>query len=109
MEVGLIGSCTNSSYEDIGRAASIAKQARQKNLKVKAEFTVTPGSELVRYTLARDGFLTAFEEMGRVVLANACCPCIGQWARYGADKQERNSIMTSFNRNFAKRNDGNPN
>src|SRR5659263_35341 len=108
MEVGLIGSCTNSSYEDIGRAASIAKQARQKNLKVKAEFTVTPGSELVRYTVARDGFLTAFEEMGGVVLANACGPCIGQWARHNAVNLPENSIMTSFNRNFAKRTDGNP-
>jgi len=108
MEVGLIGSCTNSSYEDIGRAASIAVQARQKNLKVKAEFTVTPGSELVRYTVARDGFLAAFEEMGGVVLANACGPCIGQWARHNAANLPENSIMTSFNRNFAKRTDGNP-
>ena len=108
MEVGLIGSCTNSSYEDIGRAASIALQARRKNLKVKAEFTVTPGSELVRYTVARDGFLAAFEEMGGVVLANACGPCIGQWARHNAANLPENSIMTSFNRNFAKRTDGNP-
>jgi len=108
MEVGLIGSCTNSSYEDIGRAASIAQQARRKNLKVKAEFTVTPGSELVRYTVARDGFLNAFEEMGGVVLANACGPCIGQWARHNAANLPENSIMTSFNRNFAKRTDGNP-
>ena len=109
MEVGLIGSCTNSSYEDITRAASLAKQAIDKKLKVKSEFTVTPGSELVRYTVERDGYLEIFEEIGGVVLANACGPCIGQWARHGADKQERNSIMTSFNRNFAKRNDGNPN
>jgi aconitate hydratase len=108
MEVGLIGSCTNSSYEDIGRAASIAQQARHKNLKVKADFTVTPGSELVRYTVARDGFLKAFEEMGGVVLANACGPCIGQWARHNAANLPENSIMTSFNRNFAKRTDGNP-
>jgi len=108
MEVGLIGSCTNSSYEDIGRAASIAIQARSKKLKVKAEFTVTPGSELVRYTVARDGFLKAFEEMGGVVLANACGPCIGQWARHNAANLPENSIMTSFNRNFAKRTDGNP-
>jgi len=108
MEVGLIGSCTNSSYEDIGRAASIAQQARRKNLKVKAEFTVTPGSELVRYTVARDGFLNAFEDMGGVVLANACGPCIGQWARHNAANLPENSIMTSFNRNFAKRTDGNP-
>lgn len=109
MEVGLIGSCTNSSYEDITRAASLAKQAIDKKLKVKAEFTVTPGSELVRYTVDRDGYLDVFEQIGGVVLANACGPCIGQWARHGAEKKERNSIMTSFNRNFAKRNDGNPN
>lgn len=109
LEVGLIGSCTNSSYEDITRAASIAKQAIDKNLDVKAEFTVTPGSELVRYTVERDGLLSVFEEIGGVVLANACGPCIGQWARHGAEKGNRNSIMTSFNRNFAKRNDGNPN
>ncbi|MCF8371149.1 MAG: aconitate hydratase [Bacteroidales bacterium] len=109
MEVGLIGSCTNSSYEDISRAASLAQQAIDKNLKVKSEYTVTPGSELVRYTVERDGFLDTFEKIGGVVLANACGPCIGQWARHDADKQKRNSIMTSFNRNFAKRNDGNPN
>ena len=109
LEVGLIGSCTNSSYEDITRAASLAKQAVDKKLKVQAEYTVTPGSELVRYTCERDGLLDVFESIGGVVLANACGPCIGQWARHGADKQERNSIMTSFNRNFAKRNDGNPN
>ena len=108
MKVGLIGSCTNSSYEDIGRAASVARQAKQKNLKVKAEYTVTPGSELVRFTVARDGFLAAFEEMGGVVLANACGPCIGQWARHNAANLPENSIMTSFNRNFAKRTDGNP-
>ncbi len=109
LEVGLIGSCTNSSYEDITRAASIAKQAREKDLKVEAEYTVTPGSELVRYTIERDGLIDAFEEIGGVVLANACGPCIGQWARHNAHKQEKNSIITSFNRNFAKRNDGNPN
>lgn len=109
LEVGLIGSCTNSSYEDISRAASIASQAATKNLKAKSEYTVTPGSEMVRYTVERDGFLKTFEDMGGVVLANACGPCIGQWARHNADKQEKNSIMTSFNRNFAKRNDGNPN
>ncbi len=109
MEVGLIGSCTNSSYEDLTRAASVAKQAVEKNLKVKAEYTVTPGSEQVRYTAEKDGILDTFEQIGGVVLANACGPCIGQWARHGADKQEKNSIMTSFNRNFAKRNDGNPN
>jgi len=108
MKVGLIGSCTNSSYEDISRAASVARQARVKNLKVKAEFTISPGSELVRYTVARDGFLTSFEEMGGIVLTNACGPCIGQWARHNAANLPENSIMTSFNRNFAKRTDGNP-
>ncbi|RFP65872.1 aconitate hydratase [Hymenobacter lapidiphilus] len=109
LEVGLIGSCTNSSYEDITRAASIAKQAADKGLTVKAEYTVTPGSELVRYTVERDGLLDTFAEMGGVVLANACGPCIGQWARHTDDPKRRNSIITSFNRNFAKRNDGNPN
>jgi aconitate hydratase len=109
LEVGLIGSCTNSSYEDITRAASVARQAGEKNLKVAAEFTITPGSELVRYTIERDGLIKSFEDIGGVVLANACGPCIGQWARHGADKEEKNSIITSFNRNFAKRNDGNPN
>jgi len=109
LEVGLIGSCTNSSYEDISRAASLAKQAVDKNLIAKSEFTITPGSEQVRFTVDRDGFLDTFGKMGGVVLANACGPCIGQWARHGADKQEKNSIITSFNRNFAKRADGNPN
>jgi aconitate hydratase len=109
LEVGLIGSCTNSSYEDLTRAASIADQAIKKNLRVKSEFTVTPGSEQVRFTANRDGLLEKFEKMGGIVLANACGPCIGQWARHNADKKEKNSIMTSFNRNFAKRNDGNPN
>jgi aconitate hydratase len=109
LEVGLIGSCTNSSYEDITRAASIAQQAVEKGLHVAAEFTITPGSELVRYTVARDGLLDTFAEMGGVVLANACGPCIGQWARHTDDPKRRNSIITSFNRNFAKRNDGNPN
>jgi len=109
MEVGLIGSCTNSSYEDISRAASLAQQALDNNLEVKSEYTVTPGSEQVRYTVERDGYLDTFEKIGGVVLANACGPCIGQWARHNADKGEKNSIMTSFNRNFAKRNDGNPN
>ncbi len=108
MQVGLIGSCTNSSYEDISRAASVALQANAKNLKVKAKFTVTPGSELVRFTVARDQHLKAFESIGGVVLANACGPCIGQWARENADHLPENSIMTSFNRNFAKRTDGNP-
>ncbi len=108
MMVGLIGSCTNSSYEDITRAASLAEQAVKKNLKVKAEYTITPGSELVRYTIERDGLLDTFQKIGGVVLANACGPCIGQWSRAGADKKEPNSIVTSFNRNFASRNDGNP-
>jgi aconitate hydratase len=108
MEVGLIGSCTNSSYEDISRAASVAKQAEKKNLEVKAEFTVTPGSELVRYTVERDELLEPFNKIGGVVLANACGPCIGQWARHNAENLPANSIMTSFNRNFSKRNDGNP-
>jgi aconitate hydratase len=109
LEVGLIGSCTNSSYEDISRAASLAQQAVEKNLGAKSEYTVTPGSEQVRYTVERDGFLETFDKIGGVVLANACGPCIGQWARHGAEKKERNSIITSFNRNFAKRADGNPN
>ncbi|WP_121245802.1 aconitate hydratase [Mucilaginibacter phyllosphaerae] len=109
LEVGLIGSCTNSSYEDITRSASIAKQAIDKNLATKAEFTITPGSELVRYTVERDGYLGTFENMGGVVLANACGPCIGQWARHTDDPTRKNSIITSFNRNFAKRQDGNPN
>ncbi|MCC8424352.1 aconitate hydratase [Mucilaginibacter sp. UR6-11] len=109
LEVGLIGSCTNSSYEDITRSASIAAQAIDKGLKVKAEFTITPGSELVRYTVDRDGYLDTFGKMGGVVLANACGPCIGQWARHTDDPTRRNSIITSFNRNFAKRQDGNPN
>ena len=107
LEVGLIGSCTNSSYEDMTRSASIAAQAAQKNLKAKAEFTITPGSEQVRYTAERDGILSTFEEIGGVVLANACGPCIGQWARHMDDPSRKNSIITSFNRNFAKRNDGN--
>ncbi len=109
LEVGLIGSCTNSSYEDITRAASVATQATDNGIKAKAEFTITPGSEQVRYTVERDGYLAIFEEMGGVVLANACGPCIGQWARHSTDPNRRNSIITSFNRNFAKRNDGNPN
>ena len=109
LEVGLIGSCTNSSYEDITRSASIAQQAIDKQLQTKAEFTITPGSELVRYTVERDGYLGTFEAMGGVVLANACGPCIGQWARHTNDPTRKNSIITSFNRNFAKRQDGNPN
>jgi len=109
LEVGLIGSCTNSSYEDLTRAASIARQAKEKNLEVKAEFTITPGSELIRFTAERDGILSQFENIGGVVLANACGPCIGQWSRHIDDAKRANSIMTSFNRNFTGRNDGNPN
>ncbi len=109
LEVGLIGSCTNSSYEDLTRSASIAQQAIDKKLKAKSEFTITPGSEVVRFTAERDGLLKTFDAMGGVVLANACGPCIGQWARHSDDPNRKNSIITSFNRNFAKRNDGNPN
>jgi aconitate hydratase len=109
VSVGLIGSCTNSSYEDISRAASIAIQAVEKGLKTESEFTITPGSEQVRYTIERDGFIGIFERMGGTVFANACGPCIGQWAREGASKGEKNTIVHSFNRNFSKRADGNPN
>jgi aconitate hydratase len=109
IEVGLIGSCTNSSYEDISRSVSLARQAVEKKLVPKAEFTITPGSEQVRYTIERDGFLDVFDKMGAKVFANACGPCIGMWNRYGAEKQEKNTIVHSFNRNFAKRADGNPN
>ncbi len=108
VEVGLIGSCTNSSYEDISRASSIAKQAIDKNLKAKAKYTITPGSEQVRYTIERDGLIDTLEEIGAKVFANACGPCIGQWARKDAEKEEKNTIIHSFNRNFAKRADGNP-
>lgn len=109
VEWGLIGSCTNSSYEDLSRAASIAKQAVEKKLVTKAEFGINPGSELVRYTAERDGLLSIFEDLDAKIFTNACGPCIGQWARSGADKNEKNSIVHSFNRNFSKRNDGNPN
>lgn len=109
IEVGLIGSCTNSSYEDLTRAASVAKQAGDNNLKARAQFTITPGSEQVRFTAERDGILGTFDQIGGVVLANACGPCIGQWNRPGADKKEKNTIIHSFNRNFSKRADGNPN
>jgi aconitate hydratase len=109
IEVGLIGSCTNSSYEDMTRAASIARQAAEKGLDVKSEYTVTPGSEQVRFTAERDGLLKDFESIGGKVFANACGPCIGQWARAGAENQEKNTIIHSFNRNFSKRADGNPN
>jgi aconitate hydratase len=109
IEWGLIGSCTNSSYEDLSRASSIADQALNKNLSTKAFFGINPGSEQVRYTAERDGFLNIFEKLDAKVFTNACGPCIGQWARDGADRQEKNSIIHSFNRNFAKRADGNPN
>jgi aconitate hydratase len=109
IQVGLIGSCTNSSYEDIARAASLAKQVSDKGLKTKAQFTITPGSEQVRYTIERDGFIDTFDKIGATVFANACGPCIGMWDREGAEKEERNTIVHSFNRNFSKRADGNPN
>jgi len=108
ISVALIGSCTNSSYEDIDRAANIAKQALAKGLKAKSQFTITPGSEQVRATIERDGQLKVLEEFGGVILANACGPCIGMWKRMDIKTGERNTIVTSFNRNFAKRNDGNP-
>ena len=109
LEYCLIGSCTNSSYEDITRSASIARQAIAKGIKPKSQLTITPGSEQVRFTLERDGVIKELQDMGALVFANACGPCIGQWDRAGADKKEKNSILHSFNRNFSKRADGNPN
>ncbi|MBQ4280127.1 MAG: aconitate hydratase [Rikenellaceae bacterium] len=109
MEVGLVGSCTNSSYEDLGRAASVARQAAEKNIEVKAEFLINPGSEQVRATAERDGILNDLRAIGAVIMTNACGPCIGQWKRRTDDNERPNSIVTSFNRNFAKRADGNPN
>ena len=109
VEVSLIGSCTNSSYEDISRAASLARQAAEKKLRPKAEFMITPGSEQVRFTIDRDGFIKDFDAIGGKVFANACGPCIGMWSRVGADRQEKNTIVHSFNRNFRARNDSNPN
>ncbi len=109
LEYCLIGSCTNSSYEDISRAASIARQAVAKGIKPKSQLTITPGSEQVRFTIERDGLIETLEEMGAIVFANACGPCIGQWARAGSEKAAKNSIVHSFNRNFSKRADGNPN
>ncbi|HLV52284.1 MAG TPA: aconitate hydratase, partial [Flavobacterium sp.] len=109
VEWGLIGSCTNSSYEDMSRAVSIVNQAVANNITPKAEFGINPGSEQIRYTIERDGIIEAFEKMGTKVFTNACGPCIGQWDREGADKQEKNTIVHSFNRNFSKRADGNPN
>ncbi|WP_276089845.1 aconitate hydratase [Pedobacter sp. JY14-1] len=109
VEVGLIGSCTNSSYEDISRAISVAKQVAEKGLQSKAEYCINPGSEQIRYTIQRDGFMDVFKNIGAKVFTNACGPCIGMWDRVGAEKQEKNTIVHSFNRNFAKRADGNPN
>jgi aconitate hydratase len=109
ISVGLLGSCTNSSYEDISRAVSLAKQVSAKNLKSKAEYLINPGSEQIRYTIKRDGFLDVFDQIGAKVFTNACGPCIGMWDRMGAEKKEKNTIIHSFNRNFAKRADGNPN
>ncbi len=110
LEYCLIGSCTNSSYEDISRAASIARQAKEKGIRAKSQLTVTPGSELVRYTIERDGLIDVLNDIGALVFANACGPCIGQWARYSDPKNApKNSIVHSFNRNFAKRADGSPN
>ncbi|WP_158962883.1 aconitate hydratase [Myroides fluvii] len=109
VEWGLIGSCTNSSYEDMSRAASIVEQAVKNGITPKAEFGINPGSEQIRYTIERDGIIETFEKMGTKVFTNACGPCIGQWDRAGADKEEKNTIVHSFNRNFSKRADGNPN
>ena len=109
LDVGLIGSCTNSSYEDMARSASIVKDAASKKLKSGSEFIITPGSEQIYNTIKRDGLVEVFGQIGGVVMANACGPCIGQWTRHNTDPSKKNSIITSFNRNFAKRNDGNPN
>ena len=109
MEVGLIGSCTNSSYQDLSRAASLARQVKEKNLKVASPLIVNPGSEQIGATAERDGMIAAFEDIGATIMANACGPCIGQWKRHTDDPERKNSIVTSFNRNFAKRADGNPN
>lgn len=109
IDVGLIGSCTNSSYEDISRAVSIAKQVEEKGLTTAAQYCINPGSEQIRYTVDRDGYLDVFKNIGAKIFTNACGPCIGMWDRVGAEKQEKNTIVHSFNRNFAKRADGNPN
>jgi aconitate hydratase len=109
IDVGLIGSCTNSSYEDISRAVSVARQVSEKNLIVHSEYCINPGSEQIRFTVQRDGFLDVLDQIGAKVFTNACGPCIGMWDRVGSEKQERNTIVHSFNRNFAKRADGNPN
>lgn len=109
IQVGLIGSCTNSSYEDLSRAVSVARQVKEKGLTTKSEYLINPGSEQIRFTVSRDGFLDIFESIGATIFTNACGPCIGMWDRMGAEKQEKNTIVHSFNRNFAKRADGNPN
>jgi len=109
IDVGLIGSCTNSSYEDISRAVSVAKQVEEKGLVTAAQYCINPGSEQIRYTVERDGFLDTFKNIGAKIFTNACGPCIGMWDRVGSEKQEKNTIVHSFNRNFAKRADGNPN
>jgi aconitate hydratase len=109
IDYGLIGSCTNSSYEDISRAASLARQVVEKKLKTKSHFTINPGSEQIRFTIERDGFIDTFDKIGATIFANACGPCIGMWDREGAEREERNTIVHSFNRNFSKRADGNPN
>lgn len=109
VEVGLIGSCTNSSYEDLARAASVARQAKEKNLEVKAQLIINPGSEQIRYTAQRDGILDDLKAIGAVIMTNACGPCIGQWHRHTDDNERKNAIVTSFNRNFRRRADGNPN
>ena len=109
VEVGLIGSCTNSSYEDLARAASVARQAKAKNLEVKAQLIINPGSEQIRYTAERDGILDDLKAIGAVIMTNACGPCIGQWKRHTDDNERKNAIVTSFNRNFRRRADGNPN
>lgn len=108
-EVGLVGSCTNSSYEDLARCASIAKQSNEKGIKAKGEYLINPGSQMVKFTIDRDGFINEFDKLGAQIMTNACGPCIGQWSRKNADTLGKNAIITSFNRNFAKRNDGNPN
>jgi aconitate hydratase len=109
IDYGLIGSCTNSSYEDISRAASLARQVVEKKLKTKSHFTINPGSEQIRFTIERDGFIDTFDKIGATIFANACGPCIGMWDREGAEREERNTIVHSFNSNFSKRADGNPN
>lgn len=109
VEVGLVGSCTNSSYEDLARAASIARQAIEKNIEIKGKLIINPGSEQIRYTAERDGILDDFKKIGAVIMTNACGPCIGQWKRHTDDNERKNSIITSFNRNFRRRADGNPN